>query len=191
MRFKLGDRILPVGVAFSHNDINYSANWLTLTTLEEKKAIGIEEIADPVSYDNRFYNTDGSAKSLTDENVTHPIDDPDGTYKKGDLMKYSDGSQVIAYGVKSKLIQEQKEIANSLLATYDWQVVRKAEKGIEIDSKIVTYRDNIRTVCTTREREITNCSDVDSLKTLVDGVYKDGKKISGLTDFPSDPYNPV
>ena len=191
MRFKLGDRILPVGVAFSHNDINYSANWLTLTTLEEKKAIGIEEIADPVSYDNRFYNTDGSAKSLTDENVTHPIDDPDGTYKKGDLMKYSDGSQVIAYGVKSKLIQEQKEIANSLLATYDWQVVRKAEKGIEIDSKIVTYRDNIRTVCTTRETEITNCSDVDSLNTLVDGVYKDGKKISGLTDFPSDPYNPV
>lgn len=191
MRFKLGDRILPVGVAFSHNDINYSANWLKHTTLEEKKAIGIEEIADPVSYDNRFYNTDGSAKSLTDVNVTHTMDDPDGTYKKGDLMKYSDGSQIIAYGVKSKLIQEQKEIANSLLSTYDWQVVRKAEKGTDIDPKIVTYRDSIRTVCATRETEIANCSDVDSLKTLVDGVYKDGKKVSGLTDFPNDPYNLV
>ena len=45
MRFKLGDRILPVGVAFTHNDISYSANWLKHTTLEEKKARGIDEIA--------------------------------------------------------------------------------------------------------------------------------------------------
>ena len=58
MTFKLDGKTLPVGVAFSHNDINYPANWLNLSTAEEKSAIGITEISDPVSYDPRFYYDD-------------------------------------------------------------------------------------------------------------------------------------
>ena len=45
MVFKLDGKTLPVGVPFTSNGINYPANWLRLTTLEEKKAIGITEEA--------------------------------------------------------------------------------------------------------------------------------------------------
>ena len=41
--------------AFTHNGIQYPANWLRLTSLEEKEAIGIQEVPDPPIYDQRFY----------------------------------------------------------------------------------------------------------------------------------------
>ena len=42
-------------MAFSHNDINYPANWLRLSTAQEKKNLGITEVDDPKTYDSRFY----------------------------------------------------------------------------------------------------------------------------------------
>ena len=47
MAFKLDGKTLPVDVAFTSNGINYPANWLRLTTLEEKQAIGIVEEPEP------------------------------------------------------------------------------------------------------------------------------------------------
>ena len=57
MAFKLNGNPLVVDVAFSHNDIQYPANWLRLSTkAEERTAIGITEVADdPKVYDSRFY----------------------------------------------------------------------------------------------------------------------------------------
>ena len=52
-----------------------------------KKPIGITEVADPKIYDYRFYNSDGTNKSLNDINATHGEDDPDGTYKGIDPVK--------------------------------------------------------------------------------------------------------
>ena len=52
---KLDGKPLPYDRAFTHNEIQYPANWLRLATLSEKNAIGITEVADPPSYDQRFY----------------------------------------------------------------------------------------------------------------------------------------
>jgi len=62
--FLLNNNPLPVGVAFTHNDIQYPANWLQLSTAEEKSQIGITEEADPASYDERFYWSAGNPKDL-------------------------------------------------------------------------------------------------------------------------------
>ena len=43
MAFKLDGKRLPVDVPFTSNGIKYPANWLRLTTLEEKEKIGIIE----------------------------------------------------------------------------------------------------------------------------------------------------
>ena len=51
MAFKLDGKSLPVDVAFTSNGINYPSNWLRLTTLSEKQAIGISEVADPAIFD--------------------------------------------------------------------------------------------------------------------------------------------
>jgi len=52
---KLNNKPLSYDRAFTHADIQYPANWLRLSTLEERNALGITEVADAPSYDQRFY----------------------------------------------------------------------------------------------------------------------------------------
>ena len=53
---KLDGKTLQYDRAFTHEGVSYPANWLRLTTLEEKQAIGISEVADNTqSWDQRFY----------------------------------------------------------------------------------------------------------------------------------------
>ena len=178
MAFKLDGKPLAVDVAFTHKDIQYPANWLRLTTKAEKEAIGITEVADAPTYDSRFYWGDGTAKAL---------DDVDAKDEKGNLLKNPDGSLILILGVKSVLKAQEKEIAKSLLNQYDWQVVRKAEKGTALDSAVATYRDAIRTAYTTRKTEITNYSDTAALVTLYGTTEKDGVFTPNMTQYPEDP----
>ena len=175
MAFKLNGNPLAVDVAFSHNNINYPANWLRLSTADEKTAIGITEVADDPVYDSRFYLSNGTAKSLNDENATD---------ENGDLLKDENGDQIIILGVKSVLKAQEKVTAGTLLAPYDWYVVRKAEKGTSIPSAISTFRDGVRTACDTREKEIDACSDTAALVTLY-GIKEDGTP--NMTQYPEDP----
>ena len=175
MAFKLNGNPLAVDVAFSHNDINYPANWLRLSTAEEKAAIGITEVADAPTYDSRFYNSDGTAKAL---------DDVDAKDEEGNLLKNPDGSQIVILGVKSVLKAQEKETAGSLLSKYDWYVVRKVEKSVSIPASISTFRDGVRTACDTREKEIDACSDTAALVTLY-SYKEDGTP--NMTQYPVDP----
>ena len=166
MAFKLNGNPLAVDVAFSHNDIQYPANWLRLSTAQEKKDLGITEVADAPVYDGRFYNGDGSAKALDDTKET------------------IDGVEYTYLGVKSVLKAQEKATAGSLLAPYDWYVVRKAEKGTAIPSAISTFRDGVRTACDAIEKEIDACSDTAALVTLY-GTKEDGTP--NMTQYPKDP----
>ena len=175
MAFKLDGNPLAVDVAFSHNDINYPANWLRLSTADEKTALGITEVADAATYDNRFYWGNGTEKTLTD---TNEVDE------NGDPVLDENGDQVVTLGVKSVLKAQEKDIAGSLLARYDWYVVRKAEKSTAIPTAISTYRDAVRTACNTRETEIDNCADTAALVTLY-SYKEDGTP--NMTQYPADP----
>ena len=175
MAFKQDGKPLAVDVAFSHNDINYPANWLRLASKTEKEAIGITEEADAPTYDSRFYWGDGTAKAL---------DDVDAKDEDGKLIKNEDGSQMIIQGVKSVLKAQEKVTADSLLHKYDWYVIRKTEKDISIPSAISTFRDGVRTACDTREKEIDACADTAALVTLY-GSKEDGTP--NMTQYPVDP----
>ena len=175
MAFKLNGSLLAVDVPFTVGDINYPANWLRLSTAQEKKDLGITEVADDPVYDSRFYWGDGTAKKLTD---TNEVDE------KGDPILDEKGNQVITLGVKSVLKAQEKVTAGTLLAPYDWYVVRKAEKSTAIPTAITTYRDGIRTACDTREKEIDACSDTAALVTLY-GNKEDGTP--NMTQYPVDP----
>ena len=169
MAFKLNGNPLAVDVPFSHGDINYPANWLRLSTADEKTAIGITEVADAATYDSRFYWGDGTARALDDKTET------------------IDGIEYTTLGVKSTLKAQEKDTAGSLLAPYDWYVVRKAEKSTAIPTAITTYRDAVRTACDTREKEIDACSDTAALVTLYESTEKDGKVTPNMTQYPVDP----
>ena len=171
MAFQLNSKPLATDVAFKTSDgTQYPANWLRLASADEKKKIGITEVADEAAYDQRFYWGVGNAKELVDK--TEKID----------------GKDVTTKGLKTNWVDQQKKTAGSLLAPSDWYVTRKAEKGTAIPSDITTYRDSLRTICKTREDEINACSDVAALKKLIDGTYdKDGKRTAGITLWPVDP----
>ena len=67
MAFQLESKPLAVGVAFKTSDgTQYPANWLRLATADEKKKIGITEVADPTPYDRRFYWSASKAKDLAE-----------------------------------------------------------------------------------------------------------------------------
>ena len=178
MAFKLNGKPLPVDVPFTVGDINYPANWLRLSTAQEKKDLGITEVADDPVYDSRFYWGDGTAKAL---------DDVDAKDKDGNLLKNEDGSQMVIQGVKSVLKAQEKATAGSLLAKYDWYVVRKAETSKAIPTTIKTYRTAVRTACLTRETEIDNCADTAALVNLYGSTEKDGVFTPNMTQYPEDP----
>ena len=68
--FLLNGQPLPTGIPFEVNGTQYPANWLNLTSLAEKEAIGITEVADPESYDDRFYWGVNNPKDITQLKVT-------------------------------------------------------------------------------------------------------------------------
>jgi hypothetical protein len=136
---QLDGKTLQYDRAFTHNGLSYPANWLRLTTLEEKQAIGIVEVADPVVgvWDRRFY---------------WGVDNPK------DLDQ-----------LKTTWKQKQNNIASSLLAPSDWRVVKASEvTDYTVESEWTTYRAAVRTACNTRQIEIDNCADVAALKELID-----------------------
>ena len=65
----LNGKPLALDVAFTAGGINYPANWLRLTTLAEKAAIGISQVSDPVWYDQRFYWGVDKPKTIADLKV--------------------------------------------------------------------------------------------------------------------------
>lgn len=53
--FLLNGSPLPLDTPFEIDGTHYPANWLRLTSIEEKNAVGITEVPDPEPYDDRFY----------------------------------------------------------------------------------------------------------------------------------------
>lgn len=62
--FILNERPLQVDTAFTHNELNYPANWLRISSQEEKEELGIVEVPDPTEFDDRFYWAPNNPKDL-------------------------------------------------------------------------------------------------------------------------------
>ena len=145
MAFILDGKTLQQGVAFTDKDGNqYPANWLQLASLEEKEAIGITEIADPVLADDRFFWSG-------DINNPKALDDKD--EENGSVTK----------GLKSNFIAQIKDTTNKLLAQSDWYVIRKLERNIDIPTDIADKRSAIITESNRLETAINAVADVAEL----------------------------
>ncbi len=148
----LNGKPLSYDRAFTHAGIQYPANWLRLSSLAEKQAIGITEAADDPVYDQRFYWGPSTPKQLND--VTETVD----------------GEEVTTTGLKTLWSNMQDDISNSLLATSDWRVVKASETSTDISTVWATYRAAVRTACNTRQTEISNVTTVEALKELFYGA---------------------
>lgn len=135
--FLINGNTLPVGVPFKDAEGNqYPQNWLNLSTAEEKAAIGITEVADPVRANDSFY-------------------------WNGDVNTPKDIDQV-----KAMLISQSKAIAGSLLSQTDWKIIRATETGVAASSEVLAERAAIRTASNDNEVAINACTSVDELAVL-------------------------
>ena len=152
--FLLNNKPLQLDTPFEHGGIQYPANWLRLTTLEEKQAIGITEVPDEgVQYDDRFYWGVNNPKQLTDE-----------------IVIPEEGQNFESYtqkGLKSQWESQVKDTANKLLSQTDWMVIRKIERNVDIPADAVTYRAAVITECTRLVDAITGATDVPALIDVV------------------------
>ena len=183
MAWKHNGRIIQIGKAWIADDNTKHprgwANW----SADRKKAMSLVWEDDPVvkTYDDRFYNSVGKEKSLTDVNVV----DDDGKAVVDPIT----GKQQVQLGLKSIYISQTKNTANNLLSKSDWEITRKAEKGTAIASATSTYRDKVRTACDTIETKINNCSNLKEFMALFDSPPDSKGEVNGkppIYDFPDE-----
>lgn len=148
--FMLNNKPLPIDTPFEIDGTHYPANWLRLTTLEEKQAIGITEVPDPETWDDRFYWGVDNPKQLEDITVTP-----------------EDGDPYTQKGLKSQWIAQVKDTAGKLLAQTDWMIIRKTERDVAIPADVVAKRAAIVAECTRLETAIAGCADVPALIAVV------------------------
>jgi hypothetical protein len=141
--FILDGKPLSPDVAFTHDGIQYPANWLRLATPEERAAIGITEVPDPVPYDQRFqwgWTTGGQ-----------PI--------------WKDHTQLV-----EQWTQQTRTTANTLLAPTDWIIIREADNGKAADPVLRTWREEIRLAAGSKIYEIEQTADTASLAAYITGA---------------------
>ena len=155
--FMLDNKPLAVDTPFTHNEIQYPANWLRLATAEEKAAIGITEVADQVPHDDRFYWAPGVPKQLEDKAEVDEAGNP---------VLDANGKQLVTKGLKSTMIAQVKTTAGSLLSQTDWMVIRKAERNVDIPASVAAYRAAVVTAADSNEAAISACTTVEALAAL-------------------------
>ena len=123
--FKLDGKTLPQGVPFEHNGIQYPANWLNLTTLEEKAAIGITEIPEQPRPDDRYYwvteNDDGSFST---------------TPKDLEGLKTAEVSKVNATAYSMLLSTDFMDFRPNYTPPQGWLEWREAVRSVCHDAKV-------------------------------------------------------
>ena len=145
--FKLDGKTLQTGIAFTHNDIQYPANWLNLSTLEEKQTIGIIEIAEQPRPDDRYYWV---------------TDNGDGTYSTTPKDLTS---------LKVMATNQVNQTAGSILAPSDYMVIKAFETTTPIDATWNTWRNGIRSQALAQKTAIAACTTVEQLIALTPIVW--------------------
>jgi hypothetical protein len=170
--FKHNDTTIPLDTPFTIDGTSYPSNWLRLTSLAEKQAVGITEVADVTTiYDDRFFWSADNPKLLNDREES----DEDGNPMYVKVLGVVDGKpamvntteRLVTKGLKSNWTAQVKDTANKLLAQTDWMVIRKAERDVAIPTATATYRAAVITECSRLVTAIAGCADVPALIAVV------------------------
>lgn len=140
--FILNGKTLALDVPFEVDGVSYPANWLRLTSLEEKQALGITEVPDQPRPDDRYYWV---------------TDNGDGTFTTTPKDLTS---------IKSMRVSEVKTTAGSLLAPSDWKVIRAVETDVPLPDDLKASRAAIRSKSNDFEAAINACTSVEQIASL-------------------------
>ena len=169
--YYLGSKALRQNSSFEIGGTVYPSNWLQQSTEDEKAAIGITWVDDPVRADDRFYwNGDATMpKALEDVDAVDENGDPLWVQVwNAETEQMEDTSErLVTRGLKYTWIAQVKDTAGKMLAQTDWMVTRKFERDVDIPADVVTKRAAIVTECTRLETAITGAADMDAFIAVV------------------------
>jgi hypothetical protein len=115
------------------NGIGRPPGWIRQATVAERISAGVIEVEDPVLEDSRYY-------------------------WNGDINLPKDLA-----GLKLQFIAQAKDTAGKSLAQTDWMFIRRLERGIDVPSDVVVYRDAVVEEATRLEAAIAECESVEEL----------------------------
>ena len=182
------------------NGIKHPASIFTLWSESERNAIGVytvemdntnrkdtewyQNTGITYTYDssaNKVKGTYGTATAKAHADTLYTNDDK----TNNDIPSGKDVGDVKQEGLKTILIRQVKQKAESILNQTDWYVVRKADTDEAIPSAIATHRAAVRTKQASMETAITNASDTPALETLFTYTTTDGVTSRPLGELPT------
>lgn len=144
---EISDQYINEGMPFTIDDVQYPANWLNLSTPEDKEALGLEEVITVGERkDDRYYWVSESLNGAVLTITSTPKD---------------------LETVRKNCIDGLKASAYSILLPSDWMVTRKAEVGTEIPQDWEIFRDNVRLECGIRVDQAQAATTVDEIAAIV------------------------
>jgi len=166
MGYYIGTRGLPMDIPWEHNDVQYPANWLRLSSSQDRAELGITWGDNAPAYDQKFYwgfDADGNLISKT----------------------YTD--------LQANWVAQTKHTANTLLSPSDWRVIKAKESGKTMNAGWKTWRQTIRTECGTKVTAIEDCAKIGDVSPHADlaRVQALAEYVTG-SDYPAwtaDPDN--
>jgi hypothetical protein len=171
MAYKLDNKTLRVGQAFSTGGNNYPKNWLQLSTQKDRDALGITWEDEPVRANDRYYwNGElDNPKAMEDVDAV----DEEGnqlyvqTYDLKTKSMVDTDEKLVTHGLKYQMTQQVNQSAGSILAQTDWYVIRKTERDVAIPADVVTQRAHVVAESNRLETAIAGAADVEALITVM------------------------
>ena len=139
--FILDGKPLSPDRAFATADgTQYPANWLRLSSPEERAAIGITEQSDAPTYDQRFYwGYDNDGNLIPKDHVA----------------------------LVDQWVAQVKTTAATLLTPTDWYIVRAGETGLAAPQEVLDYRSVVRDLSNDKETFLRSTASTEELASYV------------------------
>lgn len=144
-------RMLSAGVAFEYLDMQYSANWLNLSTPEEKAAIGVVDVVRAERPNDKYYWV-GEAKPVFNAKESHVVVGYTTTPKDIDQAK-------------ADAISELKSMTFCNLASTDYVETRNM-RDPTYKPDVIAWRNEVLAACRARVDAITACETIEALAAL-------------------------
>ena len=128
---------------------------------------GAKEIIDGNREDERFYWVTFGSYSVGETYVTRNYVNTAKALEDVTVTPEGQTEPVTTKGLKSVYIAQFKQTANSLLASTDWMVIRKAERDVAIPTDVADNRAAILAECDRLIAAVTAASDMPAFITAV------------------------
>jgi hypothetical protein len=166
--FQLNGQPISIDRAYTAPDGTKYAN---LRDPAIRSALGVVEVPDAPSFDQRFYWGVGNPKLLEDREEV----DEDGNPMFVKVLGEVDGKsamvdsdeRLVTKGLKSQWIAQVKDTAGKMLAQTDWMVIRKAERDVAIPESTQAYRAAVIAEADRIEEAIKACTSVEQLIAVI------------------------